>query len=914
MRRLLGTSTERHLSKVLLEFLDNEQPLSAYQKYLSDTVSFSVSHQSVSMFQPKLLEKFYVQEDPLVSPKYFDFFNDSNISKLESALGQRLIILMESEGAGTWTKVHDQRVYDRISPLFAQEPLFFLVEKSEGEVWKLYHLTGEADKNSYVQILSEAHLVTEKTLFQLSEGSCILQVLASVHKSSLEAHRHSDSCQSLADLIFSREKARLARELGTQFILCSHLRSSLKSRARNRHHPRDNFFGVHAVFSYDSNAVSDFESHSVVCVTQDLKFYKLETAYADLVRTTRARQRYPKKQPFPGAASDLLLKRKVEERQKAVDDDSSDHFIHDASCQCEACQTFGRFKHNMSFNGPQQMYQTDLSTFDLFKLLGWFDSKVEKDLMNVCSLSMASFDVESFASPVPDSVGNEDLNFQPSTFSHLKLPREVKSIHEPCKIGFTDQLRLETGREVVIFDLDPDKPERLVSDFLECILEHRDAAVCIKYGVLTEYLESLELYQQKHFEFFVLKGWLPANYGSDPKSSEEQQRQLAVEQDVLEGSAADMDEADEILDEVVRELATELGTEDDDAEVLISDQDTMDSWASAAAVKDAKQREARIINDIEKSWENSIFGILQRRLHYLARCYHIFGFNTEGFDSVLLASRLITYAKESGRRDVKMCREGARIKYIIIDSVRFSEIKRLLGPGTSLASLAKACNLEEEKFIFPFARFTSLSFLWEKELPRNAADWASDLNPEKTPSQDEVDAAIRLFHEKGFQSISSYLDYYLRLDVIITQQAVVKMSLVYYDILGLNIVDSRRLTVSSLASCAAQTFLARHKRPACYFPNHQRLYSLLKMSLRGGITGPTRAVSGEAANIDTYVELLKEQMESGGEDGGPDLELCRRVEASGLTLEDYIHCCNAHQLPAGEAKKAKSTVYADVNR
>lgn len=278
---------------------------------------------------------------------------------------------------------------------------------------------------------------------------------------------------------------------------------------------------------------------------------------------------------------------------------------------------------------------------------------------------------------------------------------------------------------------------------------------------------------------------------------------------------------------------------------------------------------------------------------------------------------MVTYAKESGRKDTTIHREGSRIRYMLINGVRLGEIKRLLAPGTSLASLGAACNLPDQKSIFPFAKFVSLDFLAEPRLPPDAAAWASDLNPEKNPTQAEVDAAIALFEAKQFKSISDFLEFYLTLDCEVLQQSVVAMHKVYYDILQLSFVDSRRYTVSSFASCAAQTWLARRKRGANFVVNHQRLYSILKLSLRGGLTCVARTVCGTNADVASYVDLLEKQMDTGGEDGGPDVDLCQRVRASGLGLADYVTHCNAHLLPADggiQSKPATTAVYADINR
>ena len=81
-----------------------------------------------------------------------------------------------------------------------------------------------------------------------------------------------------------------------------------------------------------------------------------------------------------------------------------------------------------------------------------------------------------------------------------------------------------------------------------------------------------------------------------------------------------------------------------------------------------------------------------------------------------------------------------------------------------------------------------------------------------------------------------------------------------------------------------------------------------------GLTAVSRTISGNEADFSSYLELLKMQMETGGEDGGPDQELCDRVQASGLDLEGYARGCNAHLVTDGRSQPAINTVYCDINR
>lgn len=93
--------------------------------------------------------------------------------------------------------------------------------------------------------------------------------------------------------------------------------------------------------------------------------------------------------------------------------------------------------------------------------------------------------------------------------------------------------------------------------------------------------------------------------------------------------------------------------------------------------------------------------------------------------------------------------------------------------------------------------------------------------------------------------------------------------------------------------------ISLHRLPACL--------------LAGGLTGCSRLVCGEDADLSSYISLLRRQMESGSDNGGPDIELCQRVEESGLSLEEYISHCNPHLVPPGCSLPATKTIYADIN-
>jgi hypothetical protein len=266
-----------------------------------------------------------------------------------------------------------------------------------------------------------------------------------------------------------------------------------------------------------------------------------------------------------------------------------------------------------------------------------------------------------------------------------------------------------------------------------------------------------------------------------------------------------------------------LEESDDDADVRLDA--GLEKKARNQLYRLKKRRESKRILAIEQAWDNNIFGILEKRLNHLCKVFNVFALNAEAFDLILLYAKIICYCKSQGPgREVSIQKEGAKIRYLKIGSIRLTDIKRLLAGGTSLDSFGKMCGLDIQKSIFPFEKFTSRDYLSEPCLPSDAQDWASRLNPEKSPTQKEVDEALKQFREEKMSCVGDFLKKYLLLDVKILLRSIVAMAETYYKILKIDFTDSGLFTVSSLASLGAAHYLARNKKPAMFHCQHARTY------------------------------------------------------------------------------------------
>lgn len=845
---VLGRSSVKCLEKILLESLSpSEEVLFAYRAYLANTVSFHTPRRSISLLGERELDLFYSRLEPLEQPKYFCFFSGGDLSKLESCLGVRIVIVAcfvdkrRRTNKWEWQKVHDQRIYELCRP--SNEPtrtvISFILSRSEGD-WILKKadpttLDSSLETFFYTPLKAEKNFVcSAQRVTMLSESGCWFAALASTLKVKLPAdHIHTADCGSLFRLI-ALKKETLKSLMGNEnlvVILASHLRSSVRTRARNMRLVKNNTFAVLKEVS-NPGEECDKSVPVVAVLSKPAAMYLLAEPFAQAVRS--ARQQAALKS-HPGRRAGLKRKSSSQDFSelpaKRSAWDMPDKVTFDARlCSCEACLEGKKYDKNMSVSGPQTLYKSELSLSDLLRMCGRLDAKAEKDLERAGNFSVASFDIESFARQLDLTAGQEDLNFEQRKFSSRAIPRQVEATQEIGLIGFQDYRMMLDSEPVQIFTHDSEQPKAVVGQFLESVLERRLEAVAIKTGILSELISWVEEYKRAHFAFFVERGFVQPNYLEESFSYPQKQFPSRARAEYFDSadstSSSSEDEAPSGYDSLPELPSLDAEYLALQAEMIASERRGSSSSTNQSAKSFAEAKERKAAKKIEHSWKSSLFGKVEARLLRLAQAYYVWAINGSSFDFVLLCGQLAVFAKEKQVGAVSVQKEGSKLRWIRMAGVRFCEIQNLLFPGTSLASLAKTCNLKIAKGIFPFEKFTSMSFLCQSKLPARCEDWLSRLNPTKAPSQADVDEALALFEAQRFDNVGDYLKHYLVLDVSILLQCVVAMELEYAKILGLDFIEVGKITVSSLSAAGAQAFLARGKRVGQFSPNHSRLYAV----------------------------------------------------------------------------------------
>ena len=168
---------------------------------------------------------------------------------------------------------------------------------------------------------------------------------------------------------------------------------------------------------------------------------------------------------------------------------------------------------------------------------------------------------------------------------------------------------------------------------------------------------------------------------------------------------------------------------------------------------------------------------------------------------MLLHRHLVTILKKKNQKsNLRIKKNGSKILNIKLpQEIYFVDILEMLGPGCSLAKLAKLTNQSECKLIFPFRILTSTNSLDEPNLPIDKKMWFNDLT-QKQFTDEEINAAHDKFKEIGAKNVGEYLKIYLKMDVKLTVIGVKRLLEKYFDQYQVHPYDVNKYTIASFGS------------------------------------------------------------------------------------------------------------------
>ena len=623
---LLSDSSAKCVTKAVLDVMVQDTdltPLQAYHQYVQSIFSFSVSSRTVSLLDQHLLAKFFGLDDDLAPPRFFNALQGSDLTKMERVVQRRIVLLSPSSSSKAggssgknMYKVHDRRIFETLNGGPAWPVIYLVVVKLGRSCWELYKLADGLLDCFERPFLTEHHFAASHVAF----GGCLLEslrVLLGLPEAVSELHscvkRGGDSkfCHNLGEIASFPSEAHLLLGSPPPFGLASHLRTEPLVRRRLMKLPQHQGFYVVAVLA--SSRTDLKEGMPVMCVTSDLLLYRLASPYADgLLQNLEKRRCYPAREKLPQPADVLteVMQDTARRRKRAAAEapplpPHGRQHLGRGRCPCQFCLNASSHEKNMSKNGPQLPYSTQLGLQDLYTMVGRMDEKLQGKLLHAAKLSLASWDVETVPTPVDAVTGNEtaflpryrrgaaaaaaagaapDEAVPPSASTSTsgsssrlglgdfpKMARLVTAVQEPCLVGFSDYRQYLDGEPVQIFATCEDRRDALEVDFLEAVRRARDESCVLRYGVLVEEFEFIQAYKDAHYAFYARRGIISPAYTQQPMfSAAAASAPTAESLSPRPPAAGDGDSSSEddeafmerIAEQVVRELAQKLDGEE----------------------------------------------------------------------------------------------------------------------------------------------------------------------------------------------------------------------------------------------------------------------------------------------------------------------------------------------------------------
>ena len=206
-----------------------------------------------------------------------------------------------------------------------------------------------------------------------------------------------------------------------------------------------------------------------------------------------------------------------------------------------------------------------------------------------------------------------------------------------------------------------------------------------------------------------------------------------------------------------------------------------------------------------------------------------------GYDHVLLLGHLVPLAYEAGHRP-KILKRGGKVTSIALRSgIAFRDITKMLAPSTNLRKFGRLFGLEQEKAHFPFKLLTSVEVLRTVTAlpPHGDPSWESELSSSVPLSPGDVQSAQSLFEKAGCRNLGDYLASYLWLDVEVLYKATQEWRKTLARLTGMDFVQSRKFTISSLSYTAGLKTWERHLRIGTFAVNNSQHYRILRQGMRG---------------------------------------------------------------------------------
>ena len=456
------------LSKALLNSVDdNRSGIEVYNEYfipftlVSDDTNLSCLRRSSKM-ELKVRNTMFKKREPKSDPAFFNFNSHHDINRLSKMLNSEIVIYFSPTSKQVKSvEIHHDFRHLNFSSSRSSATQFFLLTASK----ELYKCPQSLDHmimahNYFFSVHESCFQFKLKTQpgflesvsqkFEMTPPNFELASLCQISSTTDQlAHFWSQSvviivsfCRSL----FNLHQSQISRRKETQFSY---------------------FITLGVIIPGNDKVISEKlkkQSVKVLCVFASNWCCQLNSKFSEMVINNLIKNTKNKDSPMH---NDFLGDFKVPktEREKAA-------FIRDEkkrakkcnnikkTCTCNICNSTD-FNANMSQSGPEQLLTIEMEVREILKLLGQLDDQNEQIIEQMCSLSVASMDIESMTVEAdlfsPNLLGAATYN----EIGNSYLEDHIKKVQKPIMIAHVDALGMEDSKERILLTAKSDAEESI---------------------------------------------------------------------------------------------------------------------------------------------------------------------------------------------------------------------------------------------------------------------------------------------------------------------------------------------------------------------------------------------------------------------------------------------------------------------
>lgn len=482
-------------TKYVLRMIDpRTDEVSNYRRVLEQCWSAETNLSVVSLLSDENLKTFYGQK-PSDTPRFISIYSHADCNKLASVFDRSFIIY--EKRVTVWRKFFDSRTVDRVlEKTFEYPPLCFLIAYTKTSLINI----SLASPDNFIPLIapecSENYMMFSCTSVSQHDADYLQSACYLIHGNPGPKNVQARSIFDLCDV--NNSEAILTYLQRDCLIVVTHVKSIL-ARCSNCK-PGSQKFAILAVLRRVDSPISNIANSPVIAICNSGCMYIPRPEFATYIKDRQKlfREKISKSEFAKGEK----VRRLPQVNEKI------------SPCECALCKSGNKYVQNMSPDGPQGLFKTQLDSWEYLRWMNLDTIEHRHSIIRACNISTATFDIESKTEKlVPNAIDEIPMHYvgwyrhhgglqfrqECILFAHLDS-KEITRFSEAA-VSDSFQPSLEELEEIKLFSVQTSLQDT-INGYIDYVLLRQEWASKLKKEILKDLFLFLERMKQQHMMHF----------------------------------------------------------------------------------------------------------------------------------------------------------------------------------------------------------------------------------------------------------------------------------------------------------------------------------------------------------------------------------------------------------------------------